>query len=323
MSAPEIKSPDSDGDVISLVCAATDSYAMPLAVTLRSALENLSGRRNVHVTVLDGGIEEANKQRLRQTIQGVHRVEISFVTPRAQLLHGLPTTKKYPLTVYYRLLLPDVLPRHIHKVLYLDGDLVVTGDLSRLWQQDMGAWHAMAVQDICHRFVARTNHLSRPEFQVPPGQKYLNSGVMLIDLDKWRQDDIAGQAMEYLRAYPQCMLFADQDGLNLALAGKWGELDPRWNQIHEIHEYANWQESPYDETTYRAVLTAPYVIHFTTPPKPWMTGCTHPKQDVFFHYVDQTPWTGWRNTLLRRAFGKLKERIKHVTQPRAAAHQPA
>jgi lipopolysaccharide biosynthesis glycosyltransferase len=176
---------------------------MPLAVTLRSAMSNMSGDQAIELIILDGGIREPNKQRLRRTAQCRHRVDVSFVRPPAESLQGLPTTNKYPLAVYFRLLLPDLLPHTVKKVLYIDGDLVIEGDLSRLWQQDMGDRHALAVQDICHRYIERTNHLRRPEFQVPKDQKYYNSGVMLINLEKWRQDRIGEQALDYLRTYPE------------------------------------------------------------------------------------------------------------------------
>ena len=104
----------------------------------------------------------------------------------------------------------------------------------------------------------------------------------------------------------------DDTGLLTTEIMKWGELDPRWNQMHAIHEYSSWTESPYEEDVYNDVLHNPYIVHFTTPPKPWQRSCKHPCQDLFFHYLDMTDWSGWRNTIWRRMWRRVRKETKNL-----------
>jgi lipopolysaccharide biosynthesis glycosyltransferase len=120
-------------DPIVLACASNDAYAMPLAVTVRSALENLSSNLLIHLFILDGGIRASKKRRILNSLDS-HAVEVSWIKPSTEILNNLPVFKQYPLAVYYRLLLPTIIPSTFKRVIYLDVDWVVEGDLAQLWK---------------------------------------------------------------------------------------------------------------------------------------------------------------------------------------------
>ncbi|GAB4382606.1 MAG: glycosyltransferase family 8 protein [Elainellaceae cyanobacterium] len=290
---------------ILVACAADENYAMPLAVTVRSLVANLDPARRVVLFVLDGGIKPSQKQRIERSLDP-QKIEIKWIQPSDDLLKDLPVSEKYPVSTYYRLLLPQIIPDHIQKIIYLDSDLIIQSDLGQLWDIELGNRSALAVQDICHRYVTRTNHINPKKYGIKDDCKYFNTGVLVINLERWRTDNTAEKAIDIIRNNPEEMLFADQDALNIVLAGQWGELDPRWNQMHAVHDYQSWQESLYSEEVFQDVVQHPHIIHFTTPPKPWSKGCNHPEQKLFFQYLDMTAWQGWRNTLWRRAFRKIR-----------------
>ena len=79
-------------------------------------------------------------------------------------------------------------------------------------------------------------------------------------------------------------MFWDQEGLNAVLCGRWGELDPRWNQASRTGESAPTAQRP-----------EPWIVHFTGTLKPWLLPepATGPRA-LFYRYLDQTPWAGWR-----------------------------
>lgn len=290
---------------IIVACAADENYAMPLAVTIRSLMENLDSQRRVILYIIDGGLKAFQKRRVMQSLDS-DKIEVIWKKASNKLLKNLPISEKYPVSAYYRLLLPKIIPEHVQKIIYLDSDLVIQSDLGRLWDLEIKNYAALAVQDICHRYVAMTHHISAEKFGIPENSKYFNTGVLVINLEKWRTDHIAERAIEVTRNNSESILFADQDALNIVLAGQWGELDPRWNQVHAVYDYDSWSESPYSETVFDNVVHHPHIIHFTTPPKPWSKGCQHPRKQLFFQYLDMTAWRGWRNTLWRRALGKVR-----------------
>jgi len=78
------------------------------------------------------------------------------------------------------------------------------------------------------------------------------------------------------------------------LAGKWGELDPRWNQIPAVYGFESWEGSPYTQEELRNVVHDPYIIHYGDNPKPWERRCTHPKTSLWYDYLNRTAWAGWQ-----------------------------
>jgi lipopolysaccharide biosynthesis glycosyltransferase len=300
----------SNSEPIVLVCSADENFAMPLAVTVRSAQMNLKNKPKLVLFVLDGGIKQSTKRKVIKSLSS-ESVDISFIQPPEALLSKMNVSEKYTLPAYYRLLVPQLLPKHVQKVIYLDTDLIVQGDIEELWNIDIGERYALAVQDPCHLSIGKSHGLRNyKENGISPDSKYCNTGVLVINLEKWRSEDVGQKIIQYLERNRDYVEWADQDGVNAVLAGKWGELDPRWNQVHAIYDYSSWRDSPYEEDVYNAALHNPYIIHFTTPPKPWQQGCKHPKKDLFYEYLDQTAWSGWRNTIWRRALRRVRKEVQ-------------
>lgn len=300
---------------IVVVCAADDRYSMPLAVVARSALDNLDYDYSMHLFVIDGGITDANKAKIEKSLD-INRCKVAFVPkPTAQLklledafqdLRGKATVEtKHILSTsaaaYYRLFIPELLPKHLDRAIYLDCDLVVKSSLKQLWETDFQSNCILAVQDIWSPQISCPNtEVPYQELGIPANAKYFNSGVLVIDLRKWRDEAIGSKAIDHLIRYGGCPRTHDQGLLNAVLAGQWGELDPQWNLTPAIIDmFPSWKESPFSEETYRCLINRPSIIHFATNRKPWNSRHTLFK-DAFFEYVDKTAWSGWRLTFWRR-----------------------
>ncbi|BAY13440.1 glycosyltransferase family 8 protein [Calothrix sp. NIES-2098] len=293
----------SDIQPICIVCAADNNYAMPLAVTVRSLVANIKSNRQICLFILDGGISKANKQKITQSLPR-EKVKIVWIAVDNTQFENLVLTRHLTVTAYYRLMITKFLNQDLDKVIYLDTDMVVTGDLEELWNLDLGDNYALAVQDDVELYISMSDGLRNyNELGICPDEKYFNSGLLVINLEKWRNENIGEKVIEYIRQNREYVR-NDQDGLNAVLAGKWRELHPRWNQMPKIYNYSSWKESPFPEDIYNQLLHQPYIIHFTNSPKPWCSGlrveCQHPKKDLFFQYLDMTAWSGWRDTFWRR-----------------------
>ncbi len=296
---------------IILVCAADNNYAMPLAVTVRSALANLKSNRKIGLFILDGGISKSNKKKIIKSLQS-EKLDISWIQIDETQLTNLVLTRHLTTTAYYRLLITKFLPLEFDKAIYLDTDMIVKGNLEELWNIPLEDNYALAVQDDVELYISMSGGLRNyQDVGICPDYKYFNSGLLVINLEKWRSENIGEKVLEYIRQNREYVR-NDQDGLNAILAGKWGEIHPRWNQMPRIYDYSSWQESPHAEDIYKELLHQPCIIHFTNSPKPWYAGlkaeCRHPKKDLFFQYLDMTDWSGWRDTFwirLVRKFMKL------------------
>jgi len=316
--------PNLDKDSIVVVCAADNKYAMQVAVTIRSILENLSGTRKLVQFIIDGGIKPHNKRKILNSIDS-KRCEIKWIAKPDDFLTGIQVLRDFgigdnitepkhiTIAAYYRILIPELLPSDYKKAIYLDSDLIVNNDLGKLWDIDMGSNYLLAVQDQGAPYVSSPAGLiNYKELGISPEHKYFNSGMLVIDLEKWRSNNISSKALGYLKNKRELIRWHDQDALNIVLAGKWQDVHPRWNQMPEIHGLSSWKESPFPENVYNELVHKPYIIHFAIPAKPWNSRTDHPGNDLYFHYVDKTAWCGWRNTRSRRLWRRLIREIKQL-----------
>jgi lipopolysaccharide biosynthesis glycosyltransferase len=294
---------------ITIACAADDGYAMHMAVMLRSVLENIPDSQKICIFAIDGGIKESNKTKILTSL-GTKLVDFNWIIEPIDLPDNLPLDKDVlshaNKAVYYRLLLADVLPIEYEKVIYLDSDLIVVQDLAKLWQTDIRDNYVLAVQDGGIPFVSSPYGLKKyQDLNIPAENKYFNSGVLVINLAKWRSEHISAKLFHYLETYKDFVQHHDQEAMNALFAGKWGEIEPRWNQTPNFFDYPSWKESPYQELDYHNAINNPYIVHFAGTAKPWNSFEKHPLRDLFFHYLDMTAWSGWRFTVWKRAVKKI------------------
>ena len=134
-----------------VVLASDEKFAMPLATTVRSAIENLSPHLKLRIFVLDGGIEEPTKARLIRSWPA-GRFEVNWIRVDGSSLGG-PATMQGSISCYFRILIPRVLPSNIRRAIYLDSDLLICSDLGRLWSQDLSGNLCLAVQDCGAPFI--------------------------------------------------------------------------------------------------------------------------------------------------------------------------
>ncbi|MBD2444362.1 glycosyltransferase family 8 protein [Dolichospermum sp. FACHB-1091] len=312
-------------DPIILVCAADDKYAMPLATMTRSVLENLQRDRRISFYIIDGGITKKNKEKILKTLNNTG-CEVYFLSNHSSYFdESFKESVRYTITegqakkhltieAYYRLLIPELLPQKFEKAIYLDCDLVVNGDINQLWEIDLGDKYLLAAPDIwIHSVSAHNGLLNYQQLGIKDKHtKYFNTGVLVINVKKWRDEEFLKNATEYLKQNKEYIRFADQDILNGLLIEKWGQLDPQWNVTPGIYEYSSWEVSPFLENVYNSLINKPYITHFASAAKPWNSRNAIFKE-YFYHYIDKTEWKGWRFTFwkelqlnLAYKFQKLK-----------------
>jgi lipopolysaccharide biosynthesis glycosyltransferase len=286
---------------IVLVCAADDKYAMPLAVAVRSVLENLKDDSSLYLFIIDGGIKIHNRHKIIKSLCSAKCIIEFIPKPDSWLkrveethlqceLRGIVKNKYVSLSAYFRLFIAELLPQQIKRAIYLDCDLVVLGDLKELWQMDLEEYYILAAQDDHISSISNPNGLLNYQvLGIHPDSKYFNSGVLVINLEKWRIDEIATKAIQYLIQNFEYVRYHDQDVLNALFADQWKELESKWNYMPNISG---------------SLTVDPCIIHFASVNKPWNSRHTKLK-DYFFKYVDMTEWSGWRVTLLRLIWLKI------------------
>lgn len=266
---------------------------MPLAVMLTSLVERVDPHRTLCAYVFDVGVPAADRERLSASLERPN-LELRWIPSGPSSLSALPVWGRLSPAVYQRLLIPRVLPESLPKAIWLDCDLVVQRDPGALWDTHLGDRYLLAAQDMIVPYVSSflgVRHFA--ELGIDACAKYLNAGVMVVNLGLWREHDIVGQVMEYLHRYRDDVVFLEQEALTAVLAGKWGELDPRWNQNASVSGRSFFKARHLDERTYHKVVHDPWIVHFSGSIKPW-TLPERPSTAVYFRHLDTTPWAGWR-----------------------------
>lgn len=164
-----------------------------------------------------------------------------------------------PLSVYYRVFLPQLLP-HLDRVIYLDADTLVTGDLSALWHSDLHGKLLGCVRDDGSGVTPPPKDPTdwwAYHILGPAGKDYFNSGMLVFDLHQWRQYSLGLYFYEFLRDTVNLYLLEDQDALNFFCQGAVTYLSPAVNCVTKA--LARTPRS-LDQTT---------ILHFLGPQKPW------------------------------------------------------
>jgi len=156
---------------------------------------------------------------------------------------------------FARLMIPMTFPDIVSKVLYLDTDILVLDDLKPLWETNLDGAILGAVLDNLDPHFKSGN----PGYEEAPRvANYFNAGVMLIDLDRWRNEQVSEKALAYMKQHHRTP-FMDQDALNVVCDGQWKMLDRRWN-YHNCWSTRLSNFSPSNR---------PAIVHFVSIMKPW------------------------------------------------------
>jgi lipopolysaccharide biosynthesis glycosyltransferase len=274
-----------------IACAGDDNFVTPLFIMLYSLLSNFDHNREISIFILTNTPEDFSKNILMPALQR-EGVEIKVIDIDDRQFAEMKVSKGHiTRAAYYRLLLPELLPQKVREIIYLDSDLIVNADIAELWDLDIGQNHILAVQEQGHsaQILSADGGLAMyKELGLDPDAKQFNSGVMLINLNKWREDNVFKKVVECLEEHKELVRWWDQDGLNAVLAGSWGEVDYRWNLLTQIFLNPSWDDGPVkDREVYEKLIKHPYIIHFNTPSKPWQQENNHPYKYLYFSYLNK------------------------------------
>ena len=282
--------------VIHVVTSADNLYACHLGVMLTSLFSSSAGKTAFTVTVLDGGISRKDVDILTRLAES-YRASISFVAMDRYQFKHYPLSNHIRQAAYYRISVSEIVDSSVRKVLYLDCDIIIKEDITELWDTDINRYSAAAVEE---------PYFDRHEdLLLPADAVYFNSGVLLINLERWRANRIGDKAHAFILKHPDVLLLHDQDALNAVLYGEWLPLHPKWNLQTDMFGLCPLSSSP-DQAVHEAVAH-PAVIHFTTSSKPWHYMNEHRYRDEYFNYLHRTEW--------QPRFPKIHEAFRAIVKP--------
>lgn len=252
-----------NNETINILCATDENYAPYCGIMLTSLFDsNRDCHFNVYVFI-DGNFSDTNKEKYYRLGQK-YKNAINLMKIDNSMIEAFPMTS-YHITrpTYYRLLVTELLPINIHRVLYLDCDLIVVGDIKSLWNVDLCGGAIAGVSEC-----TPDCHCSRLEYPVTFG--YFNAGVMVIDLDYWRENKTFEKLCMFSSQSGSKLELYDQDILNGYLFDKKQLLPARFNFIVGLYYASPWNSFTKEKRDYyHSECSKVVIIHYAGPVKPW------------------------------------------------------
>lgn len=267
-------------DHITIVSSSNEAFVPHLATLFLSLLTTKQEKTTLHFYVIDDNISLKSKFLLNRTINE-YNARISYLTVDHSAFENVVESDRIPKTAYYRISIPNLL-RDADRAIYLDCDMICMEDIQELWEVDLEDHLLAAVED--SGFHDRLNAMGINY----ENDLYFNSGMMVMDLAKWREEKITEQALEFANSHQGLLRFHDQDTLNAILHDRWLELDPRWNAQTYLMLEEKEHPTIAGQKLWEAAREDPAIIHFCGHEKPWHEDSAHPYKGEYFKLRNKT-----------------------------------
>lgn len=239
---------------IGVAFAVNEAYLPHLEIALFSLLAN--GRNSFYeISVLSFDMKRSSKDKLKKICKHFGNASIDVIHLDSDSFRNFKILEHFSKDMYSRYLLAELLPNR-DRVLYLDADILITDDLSRLYNIDIDGFYAAAVRDFGISQDMFRDYLVALELHDSP---YFNSGVLLLNLAKIRRDNKVQALISETQRLHDKIRHPDQDIINLVFKGKIKPVDGVWNYQDD------------DRRTNRMDLDDAVIIHYTSGNKPWNT----------------------------------------------------
>lgn len=258
--------------IIPIFLSSDNNYVPYIATTIASICDNTAAFCEFYI--LDGGIKTDNKTKIKTLMEQYNNFSIEYINIDTEKYFKNFVTNSYiTLPTYYRFIIPQ-LKLNLERILYLDVDIIVKGDIQELFNTNLDNKVLGAIKDLGDSY-----YIKRLKFnvEIDPSHTYFNAGVLLIDCKKWREQNISEKLFNTEKKYRGKLLCNDQDVLNKVFENNYKMLLEKFNAL---------------------TLKGDTVIrHYYSKPKPWeikqdIKNSSQLLQDVdlFWYYAQKTPY---------------------------------
>lgn len=308
---------------MNIVICVDHRFVMQCGILAYSTCVNNKDRViNFYIMIDDTFTDDDRKEIIKIVSQFNKDNTVEFILVDDNLVKDFLWYEKgyYTRQTFYRLLMPKLLPNNVDKVLYLDGDIIVRGSLCELWNLDINNVDIGVTVDGDSGMLSQYNRL---RYSIDLG--YFNAGVMLVNLKKWREENLGKDLLRFLLDNKELSNLGDQDALNYVLRNSKIHIPLKYNvQPKFLYQY---QYMPFSIYQYKDELDEarvnPIILHFAGC-RPWVENCPHPYKEEFLKYKAQTIWKDVPLSKVHVSIkDKMKEFLRKVLTPFGICHYVA
>ncbi len=281
-----------------------DNYIPYLDVAISSLIANASKDYLYRIIVLNTGLQTENIAKVKRNERPGFEIEFTDISKRVEKIKSrFKNIYHFSIVTYYRLFIASLFPQY-DKIVYLDCDLVVLGDIAELYNTDLGSNILSAAPEQFVQNTAEFRDYAEIALGVDP-DGYVNAGVLLINLKEFRKNDIEGKFIKLITEYDFDLLDPDQAYLNYLCQDKIHTLPNGWNK----------------EPMPLPCEGKKNIVHYALYKKPWqyddvMDG------ECFWQYAKKSPFYT-RILETRAAFGAAERAKKEADAKRIIEHAKA
>ena len=271
-----------DGN-IPVFLSSDNNFAPFIATTVCSIMENTQSF--VDFYILDGGVSELNKQKIKEISRQFANFSIEFIRIDTQKeFYNFPTRVHFSLDMFTRYLIPQLKP-HLNKVIYSDVDVIFNGDIKDLYEEKLNGFIIGAVP---YTFgYLNPNSCEIEEFHkrlnLSNEHKYFESGLLLIDGGLWRKNNITDKLIEKAKECKNIILTPDQDAFNLIFENKYQQLDNKYIVVPHRNKIMS------TDIQAKKSVDNPFIYHYAGANKPWNNASVQ-CAEYFWKYARRTPF---------------------------------
>lgn len=279
---------------MNILYASNDGYARHLGVSMYSLMEHNQKVKELTVYLLSVNMSQENQEKLQMIARRFGRTLCVIEMGDLKERFTIPIdTRGFDISAMTRLFAAEALPDSVEKALYLDCDTVIIGEIDSLWKTDMkDNLVAMVPEPTVYKEMKSSIDLGKDE-------TYYNSGVLLMDLKAWREENVQNKLLQYYADKGGNLFACDQDTINGALRGRIKALSPRFN-FFTNYRYFHYKTLVEMDRSYELVgkqdfeasKRRPVILHFLGDERPWIAGNYNHYRKYYEVYLSRTPWAG-------------------------------
>lgn len=272
--------------IYNVAYASDQNYAKHVGISLISLLENNKNLENIHIYIIEDNISEELKEKLVSIVNRYKR-ELTFLKCN-KLCENLDVKVNFPKAAFSRLFLDKI--DEIDKILYLDSDTIINSSIKELYETNIDDYYVAGVQDNAAYYLLKKIGMNKND-------RYINSGVLLMNLKKWREDNVEEMIVDFIKKHNGKVNHHDQGIINGVCKKKILIINPKYNMMPEmiyltvkqsnflynVHNY-------YSQKEIDSAVNEPVVIHYIEKfySRPWKCDCTHPLKDKYLNILNSS-----------------------------------
>ncbi len=263
------------------ILASINHYFMKYFLAMVNSLCDSNPHDHFDVYILQGSLPEEDKEFIRNSFP--HNATPIFLDVDESYFKGMPHSKRWPHETFYRLMVTKLMPENIDRVLYLDGDIIVHGDIKELYNTDFeedGKNYLFVGCSQVNKFLNFFNCLRMTAF---PGYKFVNAGVMLMNVKELRKVLDLDKMAKFIRRNSWRLQMLDQDVLFKFFGNRMKLVDRYKYNLADRHITA-YNKKHKDKIDIEWVANNNVIIHYLGRNKPWKDNYKGILKDYYHRY---------------------------------------